>query len=840
MTVAFKHKISFIVAPTGYGKTSLVHEYFKKSQYQYIWLTGRITEAKSWSILCQKFCQLEPAYEEVLSGSRHPGSKKELLHLIHQINQIKPDDTPCYIILDNVPMKDWIRNTGLLSLLQEELYNFHLHFVFLVQHIDSPAVKDEIMNCKSGCVSKEDFTIRPDEISELCQTYGVDLSQEELDTVWEISRGWPQIIMLLILAYESKNELEAEEAISQFLKIHVWKPVSERDRLFLMNMSLFESFTFTQAVRQTQVSQQEALAILDGNSCFDYNSKTHIYSMHPLIRSYSSHLLWEQSESDQKQIMRRAALICEETSQYFHAIQLYYKAGDYDHIYQMKVRMTDIYPYIKHGNRSLFLKLANRFWTSNKNGNYQFSIIMTFSLFIYNERTSMKNMVAALQTEILADTSLSQSEREAYLAELKFVTVYLRYNNLPEMHQIFKELYDNIRTPLHLIAGMFPITFGSPSILSQFYTVPGHLREQLACLEDCMPDYYRITNGHGKGMEALMKAEMLYHQGEFDGAAILCHKTIYMAESRDQYSLTVCATYLLAKLALCRGLADEFKTYKKKLPTIYQALEDSETNITLVDTHVPDTTVSDSDRFKNLLHTDSYPYLDQLKRLTQICEGDLYVTLNEPQRVSSWLTNSKALEDNVSLICLSSANIVYGKYLLLTKQYHQFLGISGQFLGLTRVYNNIMPRIYIYIYLAIANQETDSEAKAVKFLQEAIDLASADNIYMPFVENFEMIEDIFLQINMTKDNSIYYKKLKKIARSCQKGYHTVLKAERYLADFGLTKREADVARLAAKRLTNKEIAAHLFIAESTVKSNMKVIFNKLQISSRSELIKFFD
>ena len=40
--------------------------------------------------------------------------------------------------------------------------------------------------------------------------------------------------------------------------------------------------------------------------------------------------------------------------------------------------------------------------------------------------------------------------------------------------------------------------------------------------------------------------------------------------------------------------------------------------------------------------------------------------------------------------------------------------------------------------------------------------------------------------------------------------------------------------------SNKEIAEQLFIAESTVKSNMKVIFNKLQINSRAELKNFFE
>ena len=51
---------------------------------------------------------------------------------------------------------------------------------------------------------------------------------------------------------------------------------------------------------------------------------------------------------------------------------------------------------------------------------------------------------------------------------------------------------------------------------------------------------------------------------------------------------------------------------------------------------------------------------------------------------------------------------------------------------------------------------------------------------------------------------------------------------------------ADVAKPASQRFSNKEIAEQLFIAESTVKSNMKVIFNKLQINSRAELKNFFE
>ena len=54
---------------------------------------------------------------------------------------------------------------------------------------------------------------------------------------------------------------------------------------------------------------------------------------------------------------------------------------------------------------------------------------------------------------------------------------------------------------------------------------------------------------------------------------------------------------------------------------------------------------------------------------------------------------------------------------------------------------------------------------------------------------------------------------------------------------GLTEKEIETAELAAKGLTNKEIAQKLFISENTVKLRLKNIFGKLNIKSRSELRK---
>jgi ATP/maltotriose-dependent transcriptional regulator MalT len=56
----------------------------------------------------------------------------------------------------------------------------------------------------------------------------------------------------------------------------------------------------------------------------------------------------------------------------------------------------------------------------------------------------------------------------------------------------------------------------------------------------------------------------------------------------------------------------------------------------------------------------------------------------------------------------------------------------------------------------------------------------------------------------------------------------------------LSKREKEVAKLAAQKYTNAQIAEELFISQETVKRHLSTIFEKLDISSRKDLEIFRD
>jgi NarL family two-component system response regulator LiaR len=55
-------------------------------------------------------------------------------------------------------------------------------------------------------------------------------------------------------------------------------------------------------------------------------------------------------------------------------------------------------------------------------------------------------------------------------------------------------------------------------------------------------------------------------------------------------------------------------------------------------------------------------------------------------------------------------------------------------------------------------------------------------------------------------------------------------------EFGLTSRESEVAALLAQGLSNKELAAALWISENTVKTHLKGIFQKTTATSRTQAI----
>ena len=91
-------------------------------------------------------------------------------------------------------------------------------------------------------------------------------------------------------------------------------------------------------------------------------------------------------------------------------------------------------------------------------------------------------------------------------------------------------------------------------------------------------------------------------------------------------------------------------------------------------------------------------------------------------------------------------NIVYGRALLIRKEYHLVIGSQEKLLEIASVFSNLLGQIHTFIYIGGAYWRLLREEEAVDSVRKALELALADGMLIPFVENMDYIEPVLTKI----------------------------------------------------------------------------------------------
>lgn len=102
------------------------------------------------------------------------------------------------------------------------------------------------------------------------------------------------------------------------------------------------------------------------------------------------------------------------------------------------------------------------------------------------------------------------------------------------------------------------------------------------------------------------------------------------------------------------------------------------------------------------------------------------------------------------------------------------------------------------------------------------------------------VEELVLAIRTIANGSSYFakevsSKLLNLLRHTNIPFIAKKAAER----FSLTEREAEILRHIAEEMTNKEIAAKLFISPRTVETHRRNLINKLKVKNTAGLVKYY-
>ncbi len=801
----YDYPVTIVEAPTGYGKTTAIREYLKGEGKNYVWFTlDSSDKERGFSEFCDKIKTVNESVAHKIRTIGYPCDDVMCKQIIDIISTIEFHE-PTAFVIDNYHL---VADKFLNKILKELSAVLHKNsfLICITQAITSNVTFEMVLSKAMNYIGKADFELDREDISQYFKLCGIKLEDEESDFLYQYTEGWISALYLQMLSYNASNSFEPTVNIENLLGKAIWNNLDRVAQEFLIEMSIFNSFTLRQCIYIADgvISEDRVEAIIKDSGLIKYDPKEGKYFIHSILKYFLESEFEKLEILFKKKILNKAGDWYRDNENYREALEFYYQTKNYEAMLSMEYSTDILYDLNEsEKSRDLFLGMATNLSYSLKKEFIMSYLPYVFFMFLNNQRDYYKRECETIRN-ILDDFEGPISEKENLEGEYYILLAYTYFNDLVKMNECFVKAYELLKRPSIILTTKSSFAFRNPSPLALYHSNAGELSKTITKLEMLMPAYYKITDGKSKGIEALMRAEMLLNQGEFDDALKLCEKTIYMSSSREQVAIYIGGLLAMCRICFMRGEVEQLKQHVENILSV----------------------IEEKNRY------DLLPVCD-------LCIGYINVSINDVEAIPSWLTDFVTIEKNTSILNLGFANIVYGKYLMIKGEYDSLSAISGQMLKISGIFNNILYEIYTLIFITVVKCNMGNREKAKEILVEAIDLAMKDNLYIPFVESYSYINSLFSEILMNSAYKKFCENVVNISKKCVRGLKTSEKASSSEKKYGLTKRETEVAKLAAQRMSNKEIADVLFIAESTVKSNLKVIFSKLGVNSRNDLKKFF-
>ena len=793
-----KHPITTITAPAGSGKTTAVkwwdsyrRHYFKDSLCYWVTAAGNDT-SMFWNSFCRCVGKDVPELAERMTKMGCPSeSTIQVLLELWQDSELKDKDV--YLVFDNVQYLPVDNVSSILMYLADNISE-RTHIVLISRN--SVFKKSQVlrMGRKLLQIEKDVLALNRSEIAAYAKSCGISISESDTKQLETFSGGWIALVYLVFCLYAKTGRWETDELdISKLIDEIMFEPLSPRLQKFLVVCSAAGEFTEEQACfLWGEPDACELLEKLADENAFLNCGQDGVYRFYnPLLENIQKRFE-KLPEDEQRQVFIRLGDWHFEKREYVQAMSAYYKAMEWQRLLDVVAKDRGSAFNGSHADfvRECYKNCPKEILRSRPEA------ILTFALTCFTDG-DIENMLSLNQLlmEITGDESeFSQKERNNYRGESQILLGFLAFNSISQMSEYHRRACEIMDRSSLLVNSASPWTFGVPSVLMLYHRDIGKLDRENDDMAECMPYYYKVTNGHGSGAEYAMKAESEFMRGNFDDAEIAYYKGISLAGKKNQYSIVVALEFTAMRLNLLKG--DYIKAEKR----ILKLKND----------------ISKAEEFVNLSALD-------------MCKAWIYSTLGRFELVPKWIweESSELLVMNVVLPALM---VVQDKILLECGKWTRLVAHGEETKKVCMENQMIFCLLYTKIHIAAALEKLDKHITALEELEGALEIAIPDGLIMPFAEAGEYISQLLEEIS-TKGK--YKKEIEQILNMSDEIKSSKEKIlSEYFAesvDYGLSKREEEVAVLAAKRRTTKEIADTLNLTEHTVKNHLNRVFNKLGI-----------
>lgn len=796
-----RHPITRVTAPMGFGKTTAVN-----------WWAKRLTKGHGEAIVLRQmivtdsatdfwigFCRAFKSYPELTEQMRALGYPKDApaMSLLADMlsDTLSQSSCPVYFIMDDLHLLEKSTVTHLILLLSRNLPD-HVHLILLSRNqIFNGEERMRLGNllCEIGA---DDLRLNRQDLTAYADRCGITVPAKELDTLALQSEGWISMVYLNFKSYaQSGRFLSGSSDIFALIHQVLLTPLPERQREFLILVGMTDEFTAEQAAYLWQHSDSQGLLdFLSKNNAFITRGEHGIYRCHHMLRHCVRLMFADKPEGYRRESYARLGNWHLKEQEYIAAYFAFAAAQDWAGL------LTTL---IEDNAKSLNSEHSQALlgWSRNCPEEvllqYPAAIVLfQFKLFVFHHIQEIKRMKGLLLTSLEQNTSLTQGERNNLLGDAEVSESLLAYNDISAMSAYHRRACLLLERSTVSVNAKATWTLSCPSVFMAYHRRAGYADNESAEMKECMPYYYQVSDGHGNGAEHSFAADLFYERGEVTDADISNRMALSAARRKNQYSVMLCCEFLDLRMALFHG---DYNKFKQKSHELREWLYKK--------------------RQYELLNT-----LD-------MCLGFLYALLCFPEYAPKWFAEGKLSEALVMFPATPMLHTFYNQLLLAQEEWTAVIARQDECKGLYGIYHNVLCEIWLHIQLATALERLGRHKEAFDELRLALDLALPDGIRMPFAESETYVLDLLKELQST---GVYAEEIEKILPLAEQ-FRTARERIRreHLGEnetYGLSERELEIARLAAQRKTNMEIAEELHLAEGTVRNQLSRIFDKLGLT----------
>mgnify|MGYP004460191961 FL=1 len=786
--------LTAITAPMGYGKTTAVNWYLSRLAKDSQALLIRISIYSQnlsifWKSVQNAFSFAGLNFLENYDCPEDEASAGFLTEILcYQLEKCEN----CYIFIDDFHLlKDDRAVTFLCRMAGRIPENVHL-IVASRNHF----ISDDWIVRLGGRLHRieiDDLRLNSGELSAYIRRCGTSLTDSQLEQLLKSSEGWFAAVYLNLCSFSKSGELPGKTSdIYQMFSASMLNPLPEDRKEFLSAMGLADEFTEEMAefITKREDVHQILKMLTRQNAFVTCLNDGQTYRFHHMMKECAFRAFRTLDDSRQAFYYERYGAWYEKHGAYIHALSAYRRNQNFAAI--LRVVQKDAGILLASLKPEEVLEVLDRCPVSVLKEYPLAILVLMRCMFNWKNIPKMLELKELLLASIREHPKLSEEERGNLLGECDLIQSFLMYNDISRMSQFHRSASEKMTRPAISIRSDGGWTFGSPSVLMMFHRKSGDLDKELEEMNQCMPHYYKITNGHGQGAETIMSAEAHFMRGNFVDAHIALEKAYTQIQGNGQESIALCCDFLAQRLSICMDIKMR-NTFEERRKELLQGHNTTWVNI------------FDS--------TCAYYYAvtGQTERIPALFGAHMLSTVN-------FLAPGRPMMEMIE-------NQVY----LAQGEYSKVIGRSESILAMCQALHYDLVALHVQIQLLAANWKLGKTEQALELLRRSLSQAFPDGILMPFVENYPYIEEL-LKGSFFGINENFLFRITRMGKEWEMRCDQLKKEEAYPPVFKiLSDRELEITELMAKHMSNKEIAQSLFLSEGTVKQYINQIYSKLQI-----------